>query len=473
MPPRAASSPLIHPEFLLDSEEASTLYHDYAETLPIIDFHNHLPPEEVAADKRWSNLSQVWLDGDHYKWRAMRTNGVPEKFCTGDASDRDKFAAFAATLPYALRNPLYHWSHLELARYFGIDDLLLAPDTADAVWERSCAVLADGLSVRDLLRKSRVELICTTDDPADSLEHHASVAADPDCPTTMLPAWRPDACLNFQNPSALEAYLDRLGRAATQSIRDLSDLLQALQTRHDFFHQMGCRLSDRGIDRFTYSDCSERDATTLFARVRSGDPLTPSEQCQLRSYLLLELARMDAARGWTMQMHIGVIRFNCTRMGNTLGYDSIDDRPYAVPLARFLDALDRDGQLPRTILYNLNPADNEMIATMIGNFQDSSVPGKVQMGSGWWFLDQEDGMQRQIEALSQVGLLRRFVGMVTDSRSFLSYTRHEYFRRVLCNILGRDMRKGRLPQDFQLVGALVADVCYHNPATFFGFPQQT
>ena len=468
MPP-SNKPPLIHPEFLLDCEEASRLYHEYAEALPIIDFHNHLPPGEVAADKSWSNISQVWLDGDHYKWRAMRTNGIDERLCTGDASDREKFDAFAATLPYTLRNPLYHWSHLELARYFGIDDLLLSPATADAVWERSSAVFADGLSVGELFRQSRVELICTTDDPADSLEHHATVAADPERSTTMLPAWRPDACLNFQDTEGLNAYLDRLGRAAGQSIDDLADLLGALRTRQDFFHQMGCRLSDRGIDHFTFSDCSVSEATALFARVRRGELLMPLEQCQLRSYLLLELARMDAARGWTMQLHIGASRFNCTRMGGTLGYDSIDDRPYAKPLARFLDALDRDGQLPRTILYNLNPADNEMIATMIGNFQDSSVPGKIQMGSGWWFLDQENGMERQIEALSQMGLLRRFVGMVTDSRSFLSYVRHEYFRRVLCNVLGRDMRKGRLPKDFELIGALVADVCYHNPSTFFGF----
>jgi glucuronate isomerase len=467
-----AGPPLIHEDFLLDCDEAVRLYHEYADSLPIIDFHSHLPPEEIAMNKSWSNISQVWLDGDHYKWRAMRTNGVPEAYCTGEASDREKFDAFAGTLPYTLRNPLYHWSHLELARYFGIDDQLLGPDTADGIWERTSAVFDAGLCVNDLLRKSQVEVVCTTDDPADSLEHHAQLRDSSAAATTVLPAWRPDACLAFQDVDTFNQYLDRLAATAGRSIQDLADLLQALRTRHDFFHEMGCRLSDRGIDHFTFSESTEARATRLFARLRSGQALNAPEQCQLRSFLLLELARMDAAKGWTMQMHIGATRFNCTRTGSTLGYDSIDDRPYAQPLACFLDALDREQELPKTILYNLNPSHNEMIATMVGNFQDSSVPGKIQMGSGWWFLDQMDGMERQFEALSQMGLLRRFVGMVTDSRSFLSYIRHEYFRRVLCNILGRDMHLGRLPKDFELVGRMVADVSYHNPAAYFGFPTQ-
>jgi len=463
------SSPFIHADFLLECEEASRLYHEYAEDLPIIDFHSHLPPEEVAANKSWQNISHVWLDGDFYKWRAMRSNGVDERYCTGDATDREKFDAFAATMPYALRNPLYHWSHLELARCFDIADVLLSPQTADAVWERSCAVFESGLSVNDLLRKSRVELVCTTDDPADSLEHHVAVARDPDAPATMLPTWRPDQCLAFNKVEAYHAYLDRLGGVAGRQIQDWDDLFVALRQRHECFHEMGCRLSDRGLDYFTFTETSEADAKRLFTRVRAGELLNRLEQCKLRSAMLLELARMDAEKGWTMQMHIGVIRFNNTRMDGVLGYDSIDDRSYAKALSCFLDALDREGKLPQTILYNLNPSDNEMIATMIGNFQDGQTAGKIQMGSGWWFMDQKDGMERQMESLSQLGLLRRFVGMVTDSRSFLSFGRHEYFRRVLCNLLGRDMKKGLLPKDFDLVGALVADVCYRNAVSYFGF----
>ena len=459
----------IHKDFLLESDEAARLYHEHAAELPIIDFHCHLPPEEVAQDKQWDNLSQVWLDGDHYKWRAMRSNGIDERFCTGDASDREKFDAFAATMPYLLRNPLFHWSHLELARYFGIDDLVLSPKTADEVWERTSAVFREGLSVKGLMAKSKVELVCTTDDPADSLEHHRAVAANPELSVRMLPTWRPDLSMAVENAKSYNAYMERLASAAECSISDYDDLIAALRNRHDYFHAMGCRLSDRGIDIFTFNPGSELHVRELFSRVRRGESLSEEEAGLFRSALLLELGRMDAEKGWTMQLHIGAMRFNNTRMQGVLGYDSIDDRNYAAPLACYLDALDRDDQLPKTILYNLNPRDNEMIATMIGNFQDGKTPGKIQFGSGWWFLDQKEGMERQMEALSQLGLLRRFVGMVTDSRSFLSYTRHEYFRRVLCNLLGSDMKRGLLPCDFDLVGATVQDICYRNPATYFGF----
>lgn len=463
------AQPFIHADFLLECEEASRLYHEYAENLPIIDFHCHLPPEEVAANKRWQNISQVWLDGDFYKWRAMRSNGIDERFCTGDASDREKFDAFAATMPYALRNPLYHWSHLELARSFGIDDVRLSPETADEVWERSSAVFTNGLSVYDLMRKSRVELVCTTDDPADSLKHHESVAADSNAPSMMLPTWRPDQCMAFNDVTAYNHYLDQLGAAASCTIEDWDDLFSALHLRHDRFHALGCRLSDRGLDQFTFTETPEAEAKSLFRRLRSGQALNGAEMCRLRSAMLLELGRMDAQKGWAMQLHMGVIRFNNTRMAGVFGYDSIDDRGYAKPLACFLDALDREEKLPKTILYNLNPSDNEMIATMIGNFQDGRTAGKIQMGSGWWFMDQKNGMERQLEALSQLGLLRRFVGMVTDSRSFLSYARHEYFRRVLCNLIGGDMKTGQLPHDFELLGAMVADICYHNASSYFGF----
>ncbi len=461
--------PFIHKDFLLESDEASRLYHEVAAALPIIDFHCHLPPDEVAANKRWENLTQVWLDGDHYKWRAMRSNGIGEHFCTGDASDREKFDAFAATMPYLLRNPLYHWAHLELARYFGIDDLLLSPETADEVWERTCEVFHTGLEVKDLMASSKVELVCTTDDPADSLEHHRAVAEDPSLAVRMLPTWRPDECMAVESPERFNAYLERLATAAQWRISDYDDLIGSLHKRHDYFHDMGCRLSDHGLDVFTFTDTSEAATRKIFARVRCGETISAAEACSFRSTMLLEFGRMDAAKDWTQQLHIGALRFNNSRMDGVLGYDSIGDRNYAEPLARYLDTLDREGHLPKTILYNLNPRDNEMIATMIGNFQDGINAGKIQKGSGWWFLDQKDGMERQLEALSQLGLLRRFVGMVTDSRSFLSYTRHEYFRRVLCNLLGNDMKKGLLPRSSNLVGATVSDICYHNPANFFGF----
>ncbi|NWK56446.1 glucuronate isomerase [Verrucomicrobiaceae bacterium N1E253] len=459
----------IHKDFLLENDAASKLYHEFAASLPIIDFHCHLPPEEIAENKQWSNLSQVWLDGDHYKWRAMRSNGIDEHFITGAASDREKFNAFAATMPYLLRNPLYHWSHLELARYFGIDDLLLSPETADEVWDRTSEVLQQGLSVRQLMQQSRVEVVCTTDDPADPLEHHHRMAEDPTITTSVLPTWRPDQCFDLESAETFNAYINPLASSAGCTISDYDDLISALRCRHKVFHQMGCRLSDHGLDVFTFTDTSESQARSIFSRIRNGEPIEAPDRCRFRSAMLLEFARMDAEKGWTKQLHIGALRFNNSRMGKTLGFDSIDDRGYAAPLSRYLDTLDREQKLPKTILYNLNPRDNEMMATMIGNFQDGSTAGKIQLGSGWWFMDQKDGMERQMEALSQMGLLRRFVGMVTDSRSFLSYTRHEYFRRVLCNLLGKDIQKGLLPPDFDFIGAMIQDICYNNANAYFGF----
>ena len=466
-------SGLIHERFLLQSDEAARLYFDFAADLPVVDFHTHLPPAEIAADAHWENIAQVWLNGDHYKWRQMRTNGVAERFCTGDATDREKFDAFAGIMPYLLRNPLYHWCHLELARYFQIDDLLLSAKTADEVWERSSAVFESGLTARSLIESSQVLAVCTTDDPIDSLEHHAVVAADESFNVRVFPTFRPDRVMGFADPGSWNAYVDRLAAVADVEIARYDDLIEALASRHDFFHRAGGRLSDHGLDRFFFSPAGEPEIRAIFDRVRSGTALSACECDQLATALLLELGRLNSEKGWTMQLHLGALRNNNSAMfaglGRDCGFDSIGDRRYAEPLARFLDALSSAGTLPRTILYNINPRDNEMLATMIGNFQDGSVPGKMQFGSAWWFLDQKDGIERQLEAISQMGSLRRFVGMVADSRSFLSFSRHEYFRRVLCNVLGSDMAAGLLPADFDLVGDLVRDVCFGNAASFFGF----
>ncbi len=464
---------LIHERFLLQSDEAVRLYHDYAAGQPIIDYHTHLPPAEVAADRRWENISQVWLNGDHYKWRQMRANGIGERFCTGDASDREKFDAFARTLPYLLRNPLYHWCHLELARYFQIDDLLLGPGTADEVWERSSAVFRNGLSARSLIEQSNVLAVCTSDDPVDSLEHHAAVAADPTFGARMLPTWRPGRVLALADPASWNRYLDDLGAVADLDIASFDDLVAALTVRCGVFHTAGCRLADHALANGLFAPASAEEIRNRFDRLRSGTTLPAAERDQLATALLLQLGRLYHEKGWTMQLRIGALRDNNSAMhaalGPDTGYDAMGDRPYAEPLAQFLDALSSSGDLPRTILYNVNPRDTEMLASLLGCFEDGTVPGKMQLGPAWWFLDQKDGMERQLEAVSQIGSLRRFVGMVTDSRSFLSFTRHEYFRRILCNLLGGEMAAGLLPRDFDLVGALVEDVCFRNAESFFGF----
>jgi len=466
-------SRLIHERFLLQSEEAFRLYQDYAAGLPIIDYHTHLPPAEVAADRSWQNLSQVWLNGDHYKWRQMRTNGVAERFCTGDATDREKFDAFAGIVPYLLRNPLYHWCHLELARYFQIDDLLLSARTADEVWERSSEILQNGLSARSLIEKSNVVAVCTSDDPIDSLSHHAAVAADESFPARMLPTWRPGRLLSVTDPDSWNGYLDQLAAVADVEIATFDDLVAALTVRRDAFHEAGCRLSDHALAAGVFSPASAPETRASFDRLRSGAALPASERDQLMTALLLELGRLYREKGWTMQLRVGAMRDNNSAMFSALGpdtgYDSMGDRSYAEPLAQLLNALHSEGNLPRTILYNVNPRDTEMLASMLGCFEDGSVPGKMQLGAAWWFLDQKDGIERQLEAISQMGSLRRFVGMVADSRSFLSFSRHEYFRRILCNVLGADMAAGLLPRDFELVGALVEDVCFRNAASYFGF----
>ena len=465
-------APFIHDNFLLMSEAAQQLYHKHAAAMPIIDYHCHLSPSDVAQDRQWTNLTQIWLHGDHYKWRAMRSNGVDERFCTGNASDREKFDQFAATMPYLLRNPIYHWSHLELKRFFAVDDLL-SPATADKIWALSTEQLNNGLSARKLMQQSNVHVVCTTDDPADSLDAHREVAADATFKIQMLPTWRPDKAMGVENTPNYSTYLERLAASAEMEIDTYSDLILALRKRHDFFHASGCRLSDHGLDRCYAESVSEAEASKIFAKVRKGAALSIEEIIKFKSAMMMEFGRMDAEKGWTKQLHIGALRNNNSKMmselGPDTGFDGIADENYAHSLATYLDNLNSEGKLPKTIIYNLNPRDNEMIAALIGCFQDGSVPGKLQFGSGWWFLDQLNGMERQIETISQLGLLSRFVGMLTDSRSFLSYTRHEYFRRILCNILGDEMSRGLLPMDFDLVGNMVEAISYKNAIHYFDF----
>ena len=465
-------NPFIHDDFLLQTEQARILYHDYAETMPIVDYHCHLPPAEISEDRKWENMTQVWLGGDHYKWRVMRSNGIEERYITGDASDREKFAKFAETMPYLLRNPMYDWSHLELSRYFGIQELL-SPATEARIWEKTKASLAEpGFSARGLMTRSKVALVCTTDDPADDLAFHASIR-NSGFTTQVLPAWRPDKAMDIDRPSFWNRWLDKLADAAGMAVQTWDDLLNALQKRHIFFGERGCCLSDYGLTDIPALPYTEADIRRIFQKVRTGDPALPEEVDLFRSALLFEAIAMDARANWTVQIHYGAQRNNNTKMFNRIGpdtgFDSIGDWSVARPMARLFDRLEMADVLPRTIIYTLNPRDNEMVGSMIGNFQRGPEAGRMQFGSGWWFNDQKDGMARQIEALSQLGLLSRFVGMLTDSRSFLSYTRHEYFRRVLCNIFGSDMAAGRIPNDIAWTGEVIKDICYRNAVRYFGF----
>jgi len=456
--------------FLLRTETARRLYHEHAYLMPIYDYHSHLSPAEIAEDKNFDNITQAWLYGDHYKWRALRTNGVPEKYCTGDASDEEKFAKWAETVPYTLRNPLYHWTHLELRRYFSIENLL-NPDTAPKIYQSASEMLrSPEFSVRNLLRKMNVKLVCTTDDPLDTLEHHRKIADD-DFEIEVYPTWRPDKAHNAENIDALNHWIDNLAATTDIHIKDYPSYLDALYHRHTFFHDHGCRLSDHGLDAACAADYTDNQIKTIFNKIRSRGNLDSSEKMRFKSALLVELALMDHDRGWVQQFHLGPLR-NCnTRMirslGPDTGFDSIGDFEQARPLARFLDRLDLRDQLPPTIIYNLNPRDNELFAAMIGNFQDGSSPGKIQFGSAWWFLDQKDGMTRQLNALSNLSLLSRFVGMLTDSRSFLSFPRHEYFRRILCDLIGRDVENGELPADLSLLGTMVRNISFHNAHNYF------
>lgn len=466
---------LFDDDFLLETEVARDLYHRFAAGQPIIDYHCHLPPQQIATDHRFRSLTEVWLDGDHYKWRAMRSNGVPEEFCTGSRSDWEKFEMWAATVPKTLRNPLYHWTHLELKFPFGIRQLL-GPSSAREIYDRGTALLQEeSFSTRGLLRKFKVLAVCTTDDPADSLEHHVAYAAytrSSDAATRMYPTFRPDRALDVNEPERLNAWISQLEGRIGSDISTFDELLAALDQRHRAFHELGGRLSDHGLETAYGDDFTLAEVRETFAAARAGSAADAGRTSRFRSALLHELALLDQTRGWVQQFHLGALRNNNTRMRRSLGpdtgFDSIGDFEQARPLARFLDRLDQDNRLAKTILYNLNPRDNELMATMIGNFQDGSVPGKLQFGSAWWFLDQLDGMEKQIHALSQMGLLSLFVGMLTDSRSFLSYSRHEYFRRLLCNILGHDVRRGLLPDDRELLGAMVSDICFRNARSYFG-----
>ena len=462
--------PFIHDDFLLGNESARELYHRHAEDQPIIDFHNHLSVAQIAANHQFENLTELWLAGDHYKWRALRANGVPEKFITGDASAEEKFKAWAKTVPYTLRNPLYHWTHLELLRHFGIGDLL-NPESADRIWREANAQLPQ-LRVHDLLARHQVRVLCTTDDPADTLDHHRAIRGSK-LKTRVFPTYRPDKALQIQQPSAFNAWIERLEQETASSIATLDDLLAALKKRHDDFHAIGCRLSDHGLTACPDSIASHADAAKIFRAVRAGKIPAREEESAYASFLVLEFGRWNAAHGWTLQLHLGPLRNTNSRLlqalGADAGCDSIGDFLQARTLALYLDALDRTGELPRTILYNVNPADNHVFASMAGNFQDGSIPGKIQLGSAWWFLDQKEGIERQLNTLSNLGLLRRFVGMVTDSRSFLSFPRHEYFRRVLCNLLGRDLETGELPKDLPLIGKMVEEICFTNAVDYFRF----
>lgn len=460
-------------DFLLQTDAARELYHGHAAALPIIDYHCHLCPREVAEDKRFRSITELWLGGDHYKWRAMRANGVDERYITGDASDWEKFQKWAETVPYTFRNPLYHWTHLELRTAFGIYDLL-NPDTARSIFDACNERLASPeYSARGLMRKYNVEVVCTTDDPVDTLEYHRQ-ARESGFEIKMLPAWRPDKAMAVDNPSAYKDYVRRLSAAADMDITSYSDLITALRNRHDFFAGHGCRLSDHGIDRFYADDYKGVEICDIFDRTMSGTIPTDEEISKFRSALLYEFAVMDAEAGWTQQFHYGPIRNNNSRMfgniGADTGFDSIGDFASARPMARFFDRLDSEGCLAKTIVYNLDPSANDMVATMIGNFQDGSIPGKMQWGAAWWFADQKDGIEKQLNTLSLQGLLSRFVGMLTDSRSFLSYPRHEYFRRVLCNLVGRDLENGELPvAEMPRVSRMIEDICYYNAKRYFGF----
>jgi len=470
-------SRFIDQDFLLSCDAAVELYEIHARDLPIVDYHCHLSPEAIARDHRFANMTELWLAGDHYKWRAMRTAGVDERFCTGDATDREKFQKWAETVSKTLRNPLYHWTHMELARPFGIRDRVLNDETAESIWNECNARLAEPeFSCPGLMRQFDVRVVCTTDDPADDLAAHLAIAADKDFKIQVLPTWRPDKVLALDQlavPKIFNEYIDRLGVCAGIEISTYDQLLEALAKRHAFFAECGCRLSDHGLENIDVEPYTLVDVRAAFSRLRSGHELTASEAALYRSALLYELARMDHAAGWAQQFHLGALRNQNLRALKTLGadagFDSIGPALDVRAIARFLGRLDADGVLAKTILYNLNPADNEMIATMIGNFQDGKTPGKIQYGSAWWFLDQLDGMKRQIDALSNMGLLSQFVGMVTDSRSFVSYVRHDYFRRLLCDILGREMEAGLIPRDIELVGGMVRDICYHNARRYFGF----
>ena len=458
--------------FLLKTATAQRLYHEYAKDMPIIDYHCHLPPQQIAEDTQFENLTQVWLYGDHYKWRAMRTNGVHESFCTGNKTDWEKFQKWAETVPYTLRNPLYHWTHLELKRYFGSNDILNG-DTARRIYDECTAKLqTPEYSVRNLLRKMNVSLVCTTDDPVDSLEYHQKIKED-GFEKPILPAFRPDNAMNVGSAEKFNVYLNKLAAVTNIAISSFDDFLYALQNRHDFFASMGCGVSDHGLEEIYAEDFTGSEIDAIFTKIHGGRELNETEQRKFKSAMLIHFAEWDWEKGWVQQFHLGALRNNNSRMLQTLGpdtgWDSIGDFSQGKALAKFLDKLDSNNKLAKTVLYNLNPADNELMATMIGNFNDGSAAGKIQWGSAWWFLDQRDGMTKQINTLSNMGLLSKFIGMLTDSRSFLSFPRHEYFRRILCDLFGDEIENGELPNDVKWVGKVIQDICFNNNRDYFNW----
>jgi len=472
MKEQLGNTTFIHEHFMLENEAARSLYHDVAKGLPIIDYHCHLPPEEIAENRQFENLSELWLEGDHYKWRAMRANGVDEKFCTGDADPYDKFLAFAKTVPYLLRNPIYHWTHLELKRLFGIDSLL-NEQSAPEIWAQANEQLADeSMRAQGILKHFNVEVVCTTDDPAAALPHHEKYKASNGA-LKLFPTYRPDKALNIQGGDDFQAWLNALSDVSGISVTNFSSLLEALRKRHDDFGALGCRLSDHGLEQCFGGTTDKATAATIFEKALAGNAVSDEERYSYASYLMVFFGELDAEKGWTKQLHLGAYRnvnsAKLKQLGPDTGYDSISDLPQAHELGSYFDQLESRGAMPKTIIYNLNPAQNYVFASLAGNFQDGSVPGKIQFGSGWWFLDQHEGMEWQINALSSQGLLSRFVGMLTDSRSFLSFPRHEYFRRILCNMLGKDIEKGMIPDDIDLVSRMLKDICYSNARNYFGF----
>jgi glucuronate isomerase len=460
----------IHPDFVLEGKTAQKLYHDYAERLPIVDFHCHLSPKLIAENHQFESLGQIWLEGDHYKWRAMRTNGVSEEYCTGNVSFRDKFQKWAETVPSTIGNPLHHWTHLELARYFNIYEVL-SPANAGKIFDQATEMLnQEDFRVQNILKKMKVEVVGTTDDPADSLEYHHALK---NFSVKVRPTFRPDNVLKTEDPTLFNGYIQKLEAVSGKTIKSLNDLIEVLDERHAFFHSLGCKASDHGLDRLYYTPDFRSGADKSFEKLRAGETLNDLETEGYRTYVMYELCKMNQKRGWVQQFHLGAMRNNNTRMfkklGPDVGFDSIGNPQDATKISRFLDLLDTEDKLAKTILYNLNPSDNEMFVTMLGNFQDGRTPGKIQYGAGWWFLDQKIGMEKHLRDLSVLGLLARFVGMVTDSRSFLSFPRHEYFRRILCNHLGSEIDKGMIPNDQELLKTVIEDICYNNPMNYFEF----